>query len=266
MSNNIEDNIKQIEIFELQRCEMHSGERLVKASEYTPVEYYERLKNNTEKVFHNRIVFENISPSKLISTVRIWNILGGLVLLLGLCVTVILVPKILTKFIIAVIVLIIVLLSNTVRKQGRKSLGEYLEVCDKNRPHLEIRKMRDGKISIVAYQRRDEKPARCKAPNDDEMIESVIKYCYTIDKIIACSHVKDGILIESKGIFHGLRRSDEWYTKNGKEAFEYNGSYQWVELSIDYRREVIPAIFEDMDELETTLNNYDANELKEELK
>lgn len=84
---------------------------------------------------------------------------------------------------------------------------------------------------------------------------SKISEVYVPTKIMSVKMTRNGILLESSGKFYGIRTS---YTirfgHNSAPAFHFK---DWAEMDIDYRREVIPVTWTNIEVLFKALQTYD---------
>lgn len=89
---------------------------------------------------------------------------------------------------------------------------------------------------------------------------SPIGEVYVPTKIMSVKMTRNGILLESSGKFYGIRTS---YTirfgHNSAPAFHFK---DWSEMDIDYRKEVIPVTWTNIEALFKALQTYD-NDIKE---
>lgn len=252
----IMDSVKTIEYFELERCEMHSEERIVKQDEYTPIQFYENLVNKTIKKYDNLVISENKKIPHMIPTIRKWKTIGDAIQILGVILVAIFVLSLngerLKGRIASIIVVLILqlIVGRLVKVIGRKPFGEYTLCWKKTLPHMDIRELDDGKLAITKYMKRDETAGNYEDIITNEKQQSIVKYTYIIDKVISCERVKDGIMLESAGKFYGLRAVR---LTTGEGATDYKDGYAFTEVKVDYRREIIPCIFANMDELYCSL-------------
>lgn len=81
---------------------------------------------------------------------------------------------------------------------------------------------------------------------------SEIREVYVPTRIISVKMTRNGILLESSGTFYGLRNSKT--VRGGHSVFHYEA---WAEMDIDYRKEVIPVTWTNLEGLFSSLQAYD---------
>lgn len=278
-------SVAKLTRFESYRSEKHSGEKIVE--EYTPVQYYESIKNRVIFTYNNLVISKKKKVQRLIPTIRRWRLRGQLLQSLSILMTAFVLYALFgandtffrgphnswpnglyVAYILFMIFapIIVFIVGGLIQTKGRKLFAEYIEVWNPLKAPMEIVKLNDGRIAILNYLSRDMSMAKYSRAVDgngeplkphsiiDESKyrdDAVIKSCYAIDKVISATAVEDGILLESSGFFYGLRRAIRTGNhSDSKTKFEY---FLWTECAVDYRREIIPCIYENFDDLKGNL-------------
>lgn len=84
-----------------------------------------------------------------------------------------------------------------------------------------------------------------------------IREVYVPTRIISVKMTRNGILLESSGLFYGLRNSRS-VRKGSTNAPVYHFE-AWSEMDVDYRKEVIPVTWTNIEGLFRELQAYDNN-------
>lgn len=283
------ENIKKLTPFEEMRKEKHSGEKII--TDYNPVQYYEKLKKDTDYIYENEVIVKKAKIPKLIPTIGKWKKIGLVIQLMALIVigyavyaigfaneTLIQGPRenwdggayvlYLMSIVLGPVILLVV--GGIVQTLGRKQFAQYIEVWNPLKAPMEIRKLKKGRIAIVEYRARNMKKAEYNSCFDkegnpvdynsvldlkDSQDITVINSCYVIDKVKKVELVKDGIKLSSSGKFYGLRAADQTSNvhRTGSSHLRF---YAWTECEVKERHEIIPNIFMRMGDIYADLRNY----------
>lgn len=100
--------------------------------------------------------------------------------------------------------------------------------------------------------------------NTVNMKNTEIRELYVPSKIISVKMTRNGILLESSGLFYGLRNSRS-VRKGSTNAPVYHFE-AWSEMNIDYRKEVIPVTWTNIEGLYRELLAYDNDIVEKPIK
>lgn len=261
--------------FELYRKEKHSNARLIADSDYTPeqfVEAFKRSQNDCISMRDENKKNEDIPEFKIRKMISVlsWIIIYGGVFTLTLLrmykVNGIEVFKEISTIVVlialALIMLLPVLLISYLSKfLGMPPFNAFL------RGNTKFYRMNNGQIAFVDLSEKGypypsvfENLSVLRNPKWEDAKKlnkknTEIMEMYIPTKIISVKMTRNGILLESSGKFYGIRKS--YITRYGSTksaAFHFE---DWSEMDIDYRKELIPVTWINIEGLFRELQTYD---------
>lgn len=272
-----QNNIDKLDMREKYRKEQHDGTRIIFQREISPVQMYQNVMDKTVFLYKNRVPEEGKRIITRLNGIKGKRIAGSVIQWTGVLLTALFVLfvfryqsidwnnhiKITFMLAMAAGILILLVLGGFIRISGRKLMADYLDVWNPLKAPVEINRLENGQLAIIKYKNRDKScGAYPSALNPDDtiwkgtmlncsMLPTYVEYMYIIDCVKSCSKTKSGILIESSGRTYGMRMARLYHSNS--EPFRLS---VFAESHISYRRDEIPAIFTDMDQLESSLMNY----------
>lgn len=276
----IQKNIEKLFLNEKYRKEKHDSSRIIFNREISPVQMYQNLMDNTVFTYKNRVPEEGSKVITSLKGIRRKRIVGSIIQWIGALLIALFILFILNyksvdldndvKFAITLTTLagipLFIIIGGFIRILGRKFMGEYLEVWNKLsnlKGPIEINCLKNGQLAIVKYRHRDKSCGEyLSALNPDGTvwhgnfftrirISTYVEYMYIIDSIKSCARTENGLMIESSGRYYGKRWARNSYNGSNETPF-----YVFAETYVSYRKEEIPVIFDNMDQLESSLINY----------
>lgn len=259
--------------FELYRKEKHSNARLITYSEYTPEEFlraFNRSKYNCISMRDEYKTNEDIPEFKLR---KIYFALTWIVVYVSLY-TIILTRMIMvgngdslkelsTILMLIAVGLIFLLPTLTVaflfKFLGMPPFNAYLYGDTK------FYRMANGQIAFADISRKGysytsmfDNYGEIFHPTSKDLLNlkhTEIREVYIPTRIISVKMTRNGILLESSGKFYGLRTSRSVRTGSTNGAVYHFEA--WSEMDIDYRKEVIPVTWTNLENLFIALQAYD---------
>ena len=280
-------NIKKLILNEKYRKEKHDNSRIIFNREISPVQMYQNLMDNTVFTYKNRVPQEDSKVITELKGIKRNRIVGSIIQLIGVLLIVLFVlfvlnyksiecsnnmklAALLSMFVGA---LIFIIVGGFIRISGRTFMADYIQVWNKlsilNGP-IEINCLKNGQLAIIKYRHRDKSCGEyISALNPDDTIwhgdffarvkiPTYVECMYIIDSIESCTRTENGLMIESTGRYYGKRCARIWHHggSNDNRTNNKTRGYVFTEVHISYRKEEIPAILENMEQLESSLINY----------
>ncbi len=276
----IQKNIEKLFLNEKYRKEKHDSSRIIFNREISPVQMYQNLMDNTVFTYKNRVPEEGSKVITSLKGIRRKRIIGSIIQWIGVLLIVLFVLLILNyksiewdnsiklaSLLSMPVGILVFTVGGFIRISGRKFMGEYLEVWNKLsnlKGPIEINCLKNGQLAIVKYRHRDKSCGDyLSALNPDGTIwhgnffnciriPTYVEYMYIIDSIKSCARTESGLMIESSGKYYGRRWAWNSYYRSSRPI----PFYVFTETYVSYRKEEIPVIFDNMDQLESSLINY----------
>ena len=275
-------NIEKLSYNESIRKEQHESTRIIFNREATPVSIYQNVMNNTTFIYKNRVLSEKSRDISALKGIRVKKNVATAIIWIGVLITAISAYilffhgrenlELSMRRILAVVMMsgapVFFMIGLIILKcNSRKYMVGYLPVLYPFGSHVEINRLTNGQMVILRYATRKKTcETYISALNPDDTIwdqqltgffkdyfyrsriPTYISYMYIIDSIKSCKKTKGGIMIESSGRYYGRRGACE-----GKDTVYFD---VFAEAYVSYRKEEIPAIFTNMEQLEASLMNY----------
>lgn len=284
----IQNNINKRTLHEKYRKEQHGKTRIIYNREISPVQIYQNVMNNTTFIYRNRVPEEGKKVITGLKGIKRNKIIGSLIQWFGLLLIVLFVIYIINynsidtaqniKLAITLVMFVgaptLIIVGGFIRIIGRKYMADYIEVWNPIKTPVEINCLSNGQLVVIYYSTRNKEcGGYLSALNMDDSIwrggryervsiPSYVKSIYVIDSVKSCRKTENGLMIESSGTRYGVRRARLLYRQNAQLNTQ---SRIWLsvfaETLISYRKEEIPAIFTNMEQLKASLMNYGYFEL-----
>ena len=273
-----QENIKKLTYKEKDRKEEHGNSRIIFNREIPPVNIYQNVMNNTTFIYRNRVPSEGGKLISRLKGIRGKKIMGSVIQWIGVLMTVISAYMLFfydiedwdanIKGLLAVLMLsgvtVFLIIGGIIRTRGRAYMSDYIEVWNPLKAPVEINRLANGQLAVIKYINRDKSCGLYKSalnPDDTiqtqridmKMIPTYAMYIYIIDQIKSCEKTKNGVMVESSGRYYGARWA---WKKYNTHTNKYTWYYVFTETHISYKKEEIPDIFTDMEQLEASLMNY----------
>ena len=273
----LQKNIEKLSTGEKYRKEQHDSTRIIFNREISPVQMYQNVMDNTVFTYKNRVPEEGKKVITRLKGIRRKKIAGSIVQWIGVLLLVLFVlltfndafrewSNIKEPIGLAIFLGIPVFLfiGGCIRVSGRTFMADYLQVWNPLKSPVEFNCLTNGQLVLMYYSCRDKScGGYSSALNPDDTIwhsrglgfkyvriPTYVNYMYVIDSIKSCTRTENGLMIESSGRYYGVR--------GARHVGDSDGTWLHVfaEIHVSYRKEEIPAIFADMEQLEAALMNY----------
>lgn len=273
----LQNNIEKLDIREKYRKEQHDSSRIIFNREISPVQMYQNVMNNTVFIYKNRVPEDGKKVITGLKGIRRRRIAGSIIQWIGVLLIILFVlftfnyksvewnNNIKLAFMLAILAGIpaFLIIGTSIKTSGRKFMIDYLDVWNPMKSPIEFNCLANGQLVLMKYARRDKScGVYLSALNPDDTIwhgnllnrMTIPTYAdniYVIDSIKSCTRTENGLMIESSGRFYGARRARCLYNNHHDTWLSV-----FAETHVSYRKDEIPAIFANMEQLEASLMNY----------
>lgn len=270
-------NLQKLTLNEKYRKEKHDSSRIIYNREISPVQMYQNLMDNTVFTYANRVPEEGSKIITSLKGIKRKRIVGSIIQWIGVLLIALFVfytfnfksiewddnIKLGIALAMFVGIPVFLLTGAFIRASGRKFMADYLEVWNKLKAPIEINCLKNGQLAIIKYRHRDKSCGSyvCALNPDDTIwfgtvftcnrVPTYVEYMYIIDRIESCTRTENGLMIESSGRCYGKRWVRTRHNKNSKTM-----CHVFAETQISYRKDEIPSIFSNEEQLEAALMNY----------